>query len=509
MRVFKSSYKDRTTGKSRQTARWYVELRDHRNIIRRLPAFTDKNQSLALGRTVLKLVENRQSGEPLTVELSRWLETVSDATKATLARWGLIDQSRLTGSKPLTGHISDWKADMLAQGNTAKHANLSASRVERLTADCGFNFYSDISAAKIQQKLADYRKNTLDARGHAETGIGLKTTNYYLRDLKSFCRWMMHERRVNANPVEYLDALNAKVDVRRQRRTLSEVDMRKLLTATRNGPERRGMSGQERALVYELSATTGLRVSELASLTVASFTLDESPSVTIDAAYAKNRRRDTLPLRADMAEHLRNFLATKLPGTKVFPKLSNHNSAQMIKADLEAAGLPFELDGKYFDFHSLRHQFISGLAAVGIHPKTAQQLARHSTITLTMDNYTHVFRGELDKAVNALPDWHTPTPELARATGTVNQSAAVGLRPLAPVVAKASSRSKEKSSAFCLALSNEKEQSLTDSDELKSDEVPSEEKHCEHEKIRMDIGDSDKGRSGIRTHDKRICNPPP
>ncbi len=35
------------------------------------------------------------------------------------------------------------------------------------------------------------------------------------------------------------------------------------------------------------------------------------------------------------------------------------------------------------DFHGLRRTFISNLARGGVHPKVAQQLARHSTITLT------------------------------------------------------------------------------------------------------------------------------
>ena len=47
MRVFKSSYRD-NHGVTHKTKSFYIELRDHRRIIRRLPAFTDKNQSLAL-----------------------------------------------------------------------------------------------------------------------------------------------------------------------------------------------------------------------------------------------------------------------------------------------------------------------------------------------------------------------------------------------------------------------------------------------------------------------------
>jgi len=55
------------------------------------------------------------------------------------------------------------------------------------------------------------------------------------------------------------------------------------------------------------------------------------------------------------------------------------------------------------DFHALRHTFVSRLASSGVHPKTAQRLARHSTITLTIDPYTHSEKGaELD-VLAALP----------------------------------------------------------------------------------------------------------
>ena len=68
-----------------------------------------------------------------------------------------------------------------------------------------------------------------------------------------------------------------------------------------------------------------------------------------------------------------------------------HNSAKMFKADIAAAGLVYRDDAGLVgvDFHALRHTFISNLARGGIHPKVAQALARRSTITLTMDRYSH------------------------------------------------------------------------------------------------------------------------
>jgi hypothetical protein len=48
-------------------------------------------------------------------------------------------------------------------------------------------------------------------------------------------------------------------------------------------------------------------------------------------------------------------------------------------------------------------QFISMLAAKGVHPKVAQVLARHLTITLTMDYYTHLDVLDVTGALDKLP----------------------------------------------------------------------------------------------------------
>jgi hypothetical protein len=70
------------------------------------------------------------------------------------------------------------------------------------------------------------------------------------------------------------------------------------------------------------------------------------------------------------------------------------------------------------DFHALRHMFISNLARRGVHPKVAQALARHSTITLTMDRYSHTLMGEQADALAVLPDLSGPVTQEQRATGT-------------------------------------------------------------------------------------------
>jgi hypothetical protein len=76
----------------------------------------------------------------------------------------------------------------------------------------------------------------------------------------------------------------------------------------------------------------------------------------------------------------------------------------MVRIDLTAAGIPYEdASGRVFDFHAIRHQFISSPAAAGVHPKVVQILARHSSITLTMDRYTHMGLLTQTAALEMLP----------------------------------------------------------------------------------------------------------
>jgi integrase len=71
--------------------------------------------------------------------------------------------------------------------------------------------------------------------------------------------------------------------------------------------------GRERALIYKTMVLTGLRKLELASLTVSSLELDGPVTYAIlDAANEKNRQGSEIPLRADLAEDLRQWLAEKL-----------------------------------------------------------------------------------------------------------------------------------------------------------------------------------------------------
>jgi Phage integrase family len=180
-------------------------------------------------------------------------------------------------------------------------------------------------------------------------------------------------------------------------------------------------------------------------LTPESFDLDsESPSVTVGAAYCKRRRQDTQPLPSDVVIALQKWLQGKCPQQLLWPGRWVNHAAKMVKADLAAARAAWidmaktpdeqrkrkessclafrDKEDRVFDFHSLRHQYVSNLAAAGVHPKIAQTLARHSTITLTMDRYTHLGLCDLSTSVNSLPAIPMQSPEsqadMLKPTGT-------------------------------------------------------------------------------------------
>ena len=194
-------------------------------------------------------------------------------------------------------------------------------------------------------------------------------------------------------------------------------------------------------MLYRVATMTGIRANELASLTSGSFDLTaDTPTVTIEAGYSKHRREDVLPIHPDLAARLRQWFtererqnddqravlsfnrAADAKSERLFPGTWPEKAAKMLRSDLSAAGITYLTDDGFADFHSLRHTFVSNLVTGGVHPKVAQQLARHSTITLTMDRYSHLALIDMTAGLSALPTIATTDAKECRATGTTGQA---------------------------------------------------------------------------------------
>ncbi len=76
----------------------------------------------------------------------------------------------------------------------------------------------------------------------------------------------------------------------------------------------------------------------------------------------------------------------------------------MLRADLESAGIDYQdASGRVLDFHALRHTFITMVVNSGASVKVAQELARHSTPTLTIGRYAHAEMSDRQAALAAGP----------------------------------------------------------------------------------------------------------
>src|SRR5262249_24105462 len=150
-------------------------------------------------------------------------------------------------AKPLADHRADFIAVLRAKG-TDRHAQLTGNRIRAILDACGFRYPTDLSPGKVQTYLNDLRADKPEKRG-----ISARSYNAYLGAIKAFTRWLVRERRLLENPLAHLQGLNVRLDKRHERRAFTVDELIHLLDVTRRGPDRNGMAGVDRWLLYWLA----------------------------------------------------------------------------------------------------------------------------------------------------------------------------------------------------------------------------------------------------------------
>jgi integrase len=347
---------------------------------------------------------------------------------------------------PLTRHFADYIDSLrLKTVNETRIANMS-SQWERICRECRFIFLADLKADPFVRWL----------KARKQEGMSAATRNGYRESMVMFCNWCIGGTapRLSANPFKSVPKDNPKNDPRRKRRAATVDELARLLeTAQRRPLEeaktiRRGKNkgqaiarltpeterrlkdeGKERALIYKTLFLTGLRISELASLTVGQLHLDTKlPFVELAAADEKNRQGASIPLRHDLVDDLRAWVvlrqsresATLKIGDSVKANVASmpilkvpSNLLRIFDRDLKWAGIPKRDErGQTLDLHALRHSFGTHLSKGGVLPRTAQAAMRHSSIELTMNVYTDPKLLDLHAALEMLPELPlTPSPK--------------------------------------------------------------------------------------------------
>lgn len=240
-----------------------------------------------------------------------------------------------------------------------------------------------LSPMHVQALLRELEERGVSPRGRQMTYTVFRTA---MRD-------SVRMRLLAANP---LDAVSRPRAPRPEVRALNSEQTRALLDAA---------SGDPLEALYALAVATGLRLGELVGLQWRDVELEAATLYVRRAAVedrkgrvafaepktSRSRRQVDLPPFAVSAleRHRARLGATPHPHRLVFttadglPLRRANLHRRSFKPLLRRAGVPD------VPFHALRHTAATLLLAAGVNPKIVQERLGHSTVTLTLDTYSH------------------------------------------------------------------------------------------------------------------------
>jgi integrase len=446
MRIFRQQYKDKRTGETRESGKFYVEFRDHHRIARRWPAFDSRKRSAAFGLKLERLVECRRNHDTPGEDLAAWLDVLPRDLRDRMLAIGLIDGRQNASDRPLASHLDGerdaagaltfpgWRQKLEAKGNTGAHVDQQLRRVRRLLDGCGFAFWSDLSLPGAASSIETF----LDKLRTTDKEIGGKTARYYVQAIGQFCRWMVRDKRARSNPLTDLEGvLHADVDSE-ERRALTMDEMRWLLKGAKAAGAAYGLTADERILLYRVAYETGFRAGQIRKLTCGAFDLDaDPPTVTARAGTVKRRVKQTQVIRATLAAALRAHFANKMPDAPAFKMPVRQADmlagdlakardlwieeapegkarAERLKSDFLSA---VDHEGRRVVFHSLRHTHGTALGDAGVPQKDIQASLHHAT-GRTTERYLHAPQKARAATLAALPELaHEQQAQAATGTG--------------------------------------------------------------------------------------------
>jgi integrase len=286
--------------------------------------------------------------------------------------------------------LTQWLEDTARPSIRPRTYECYELNVRRLLPLIGFIRLGSLSPAHIQSAYGKLLKGSLAARSVRQAHVVLH------RALRQAMHWGMIPR----NPA---DAVSLPRPERRELRVLNEDQLRHLI---------QGTQGERLHPLWVLLATTGLRLGEALGLKWDD--LDpKSGRLTVQRALQRQRgaglvftepktgkSRRTVHLAPStirtLIEHRQRQIEERLSKGPAWwdfnlifcteegrPFESGQVSWRFHKA-LTRIGLP------QMRLHDLRHTAATQLLTRGVHPKVVQELLGHSTITLTLDTYSHV-----------------------------------------------------------------------------------------------------------------------
>lgn len=315
-----------------------------------------------------------------------------------------IEQGIKSASKAgelLEDHLKRFEQAKSAAGKSDCHLVRTSQLIRSLAKHCEWKTLGDISADGIH-RYAEHLKEDSDQSS--------RTIGSVITAARTFCRWLVRNGTIPSDPTATVDKPSIKTDRRIERRMILPAEWKWIRKYLDSSDEvRNGQDSQERLLMYELAIESGLRSSELRSLTKASLVLvGDDPHVKVKASITKNATAAKQYISDGLATKLSKAVARKLPGATVFNVVERTYMAKILREDIAEARKLWlatpegkkdkdsdflkspNSQGEIIDFHALRHTCGAWLVMQGVTLAEVQAIMRHSTIVLTVECYGHL-----------------------------------------------------------------------------------------------------------------------
>jgi len=246
-----------------------------------------------------------------------------------------------------------------------------------------FRRYTDKNLdSVISWDIRRFLKYLKQDREYSNTSVHRKICS-----IRSFYRFLEKERLIESNPASIIETPKVPKSLPK---TISIDEVKLLINAATTLRDR---------VVLLLLYSSGLRVSELASLTLKDLLLDENVIKVIKGKGSKDR---IVPLSSNVSRVLCEYIDQ----TKDFRKnetvflnkygtgLTPRSIQRIVKKCKEKAGIK-----KKVTPHVLRHAFATHLIEGGVDIRVIQELLGHSSLATTQI-YTHVSLTHLKKEYN-------------------------------------------------------------------------------------------------------------
>jgi integrase len=312
-----------------------------------------------------------------------------------------VDPSR----EPLSGYLIRWLEDVrgrVAPRTYERYAELCRNNIEPLL--------GSVTLTKLQpaQISTAYARALAAGRRDGSGGLSARTVTHMHRILRGALQQAVRWQLLARNPA---DAVRPPKVERKQMQTLDADETVQLIEAAR---------GTSLFMPILLGVLCGLRRGEITAVRWRSIDLDRGQlSVTASTEQTNSGIRDketksgkarTVALPSLIVDELRrhrvaqaerllqvgvrvtddHYVVMREDGRPLQPRSLTHAFVKFIRQH----GLP------QIRLHDLRHSHATAMLAAGVHPKIAQERLGHSSVSVTIDLYSHVLPGMQAEAVS-------------------------------------------------------------------------------------------------------------